>query len=197
MYSNILYIILIIIFDSLFPIPPTNSEFWLIKYVYNNPIKNKFTYFLYYYSIYIICSLIGGIIGYCIGMIYKANIIELIDMLISILFGYESVFCNLLEKYDPLNILLIKSVAPGVPVSIFNILCGIYKSNIYKFIYTTIIFRSIRFCTMFLLKKYLQYDFITHNVYIFTAVYCSSTIIILLYTVYYFNSIFNIFTFNL
>ena len=184
--NNLFYLLLLVLFDSFSPIPPTNSEFWLIKYIYDyskykyNTLKN----FLYYYCLYVIFSLIGGLLAYLLGFLYKEKIINLINFIFDLLFGYKQSISDIVKRYDPLKVLLLKSFTPALPVSVFNIICGVYVNNVYKFIVVTLIFRSVRFCSFFLVKNYLQYQIIVNTLYNITYIYCIAIITLIIYSLF-------------
>ena len=188
MVNSFMCIILLMIFDNISAIPPTNSEFWFAKHfqeVQNSskqPFKNTFFYF---YSVYIFASLLGGIISYSIGYLFHEKILNIFNLLFSLVLGrQESFFHNILTAYDPLKILLLKSFTPGLPVSIFNTMCGINKSSIFKFIIVTILFRTIRFLSLSFFKRYLKYRFIENMLQITAKILCYSSCILLVYASY-------------
>ena len=187
MGNNFIYIILLIIFDNISAIPPTNSEFWFAKHFQNHQNNNKkwFQTFFYYYSIYMSASIVGGFISYAIGYFFSHKILNFFNLLFSLVFGKsESFFSNILTSYDPLKILLLKSFTPGLPVSIFNTLCGINNSSIFKFLLVTIVFRTVRFLSLSFFKRYLKYKFIKNTLQITAQIICYSSCILLIYSTY-------------
>ena len=201
MSVNLFYILLLVTFDSFSAVPPTNSEFWMMRYIYKNAYGNWYTSFIYYFSLYLISSILGGLIGYFIGYFLQDTIVNFLNFIFDLIFGNkifgQSLFSNLLNSYDPVKILFFKSFTPGIPVSLFNVACGIKESHLIKFVTVTCIFRTLRFILMFIFKHYLQYSFITNIFYSTTIIYAFVALILLIYSTYCIciNNIFFIFSY--
>lgn len=191
MSYNLFYILLLVAFDSFSAIPPTNSEFWMMKYIYNNNSGKWYVSFGYYLLLYVTFCMFGGLIGYFIGYFAQDTIIIILNFLFDLIFGSKiigsSTFSNLLNSYDPIKILLLKSFTPGIPVSLFNLACGIKGSNILSFIFVTFVFRTMRFVFIFSLKRYLKYPLIVNLLQIITLIYIASATILLIYCTYSIN----------
>jgi len=200
---HFVYILCLVVIDSFTAIPPTNSEFWITRYVYershtvvNNKKPNAIYNFIYYGFCYVFSSLIGGIIAYLIGYFAKNNVTNLMNFLLYIILGSKNVMVSkFLDNYNPLKVLLLKSFTPGIPVSVFNILCGVHKSNMLNFLIVTVIFRSIRFTFIFTIKRYLKYKFIEDVIYMLTCIYFLSSCVLIIYCTYFIfeKNIFNVF----
>ena len=132
--------------SSIFPIPP---DIILIPMIIAKRI-NAFFYAL----VCTISSVIGGIIGYCIGFFFFNSL----GILIINYYGLQNQFNNFEQYYQLFGIWLVLGAGfTPFPFKFITIASGFFGFNIFIFILASLIARGLRFYILaFLLKIYGQ-----------------------------------------
>ena len=132
--------------SSIFPIPP---DIILIPMIIAKRI-NAFFYAL----VCTISSVIGGVIGYCIGFFFFNNL----GILIINYYGLQDQFNNFEQYYQLFGIWLVLGAGfTPFPFKFITIASGFFGFNIFIFILASLIARGLRFYILaFLLKIYGQ-----------------------------------------
>jgi membrane protein YqaA with SNARE-associated domain len=120
--------------SSFFPVPP---DILLIALAISIPKKS-----FYYAGITSLSSVIGGILGYYIGI----ALMEVIGWEIISFYHAENLFKQLFETFNRYNFwaVLTSAVTP-IPYKVFTIAAGAAKADFVIFMTASIIGRSIRF----------------------------------------------------
>ena len=132
--------------SSIFPIPP---DIILIPMIIAKRI-NAFFYAL----VCTISSVIGGVIGYCIGFFFFNSL----GILIINYYGLQNQFNNFEQYYQLFGIWLVLGAGfTPFPFKFITISSGFFGFNIFIFILASLIARGLRFYILaFLLKIYGQ-----------------------------------------
>ncbi len=132
--------------SSIFPIPP---DIILIPMIIARRI-NAFFYAL----VCTISSVIGGVIGYCIGFFFFKSL----GILIINYYGLQNQFDNFEQYYQVFGIWLVLGAGfTPFPFKFITIASGFFGFNIFIFILASLIARGLRFYILaFLLKIYGQ-----------------------------------------
>ena len=132
--------------SSIFPIPP---DIILIPMIIAKRI-NAFFYAL----VCTISSVIGGVIGYCIGFFF----FNILGILIINYYGLQNQFNNFEQYYQLFGIWLVLGAGfTPFPFKFITIASGFFGFNIFIFILASLIARGLRFYILaFLLKIYGQ-----------------------------------------
>lgn len=135
---NIGIVFLISVLDAL-AVVPFNSELSFLNFVskYNYKFKK---YFLISTFLYVIPSIFGTLIAYFIGYLFNDKILIYIDYIVKNIFTFSFEITNT----DLLKTLMFKIFVPVIPISLINILCGIYKANLLTFIFISFLLRYVR-----------------------------------------------------
>ena len=130
---------------SFFPIPP---DVLLIAIL----LANKAREWLRYALITTIFSVLGGILGYGIGLFF----FDLFGDKIIAFYGLESQFVYLQGVFDKATFWTIFAAAfTPIPYKIFTITAGLFSANFFVFTVASVLGRGIRFFVIgFLLKRY-------------------------------------------
>ena len=120
--------------SSIFPIPP---DIILIPMIIAKRI-NAFFYAL----VCTISSVIGGIIGYCIGFFFFNSL----GILIINYYGLQNQFNNFEQYYQLFGIWLVLGAGfTPFPFKFITIASGVFNLNILLFIITAVVARGLRF----------------------------------------------------
>ena len=134
-------------------IMPLNSEIIILD---NENIKKNII-------CYIVFSVIGSVIAYCIGY-YRYKEVEFIVEYILTIATHKPLNIDVLQKCLCVNRLaqtiLLKSFIPMLPITIINLMCGYNKVNILHFIVLMTMMRTIRALFILLMKKILRKNII-------------------------------------
>ncbi len=136
-YGSLALIILAFAESSFFPVPP---DVLLIALAISIPKKS------YFYAIQTtVSSVIGGILGYYIGM----ALMDIIGWRIIDFYNARELFTELFKTFNDYNFwaVLIAAITP-IPYKVFTISAGAAAANFGVFMLASIIGRSIRFFTV-------------------------------------------------
>lgn len=133
-YGALALVLLAFAESSFFPIPP---DVLLIALAISIPKKSYF-----YASIGTIASVLGGVLGYYIGL----GLMEVIGWKIIHFYHAEELFKQLFETFNKYNFwaVLTAAVTP-IPYKVFTISAGAANANFWIFMAASILGRSIRF----------------------------------------------------
>lgn len=135
---NIGVVFLISALDALAVIP-FNSELSFLNFINSRKYRFK-KYVLISTLLYVIPSIFGTLIAYTVGYLFGNEILIYINYITKNIFTYNFEITN----NDLLKTLILKIFIPVIPISLINILCGIYKANIIKFLIISFLLRYIR-----------------------------------------------------
>ena len=133
-YGSLALIILAFAESSFFPVPP---DVLLIALAISIPKKS------YFYALQTtVSSVIGGILGYYIGM----ALMDIIGWRIIDFYNARELFTQLFKTFNDYNFwaVLIAAITP-IPYKVFTISAGAASANFGVFMLASIIGRSIRF----------------------------------------------------
>lgn len=131
-------VILISALDSL-ALVPFNSELYLLNFMNKKEYKFK-KYVAVSTLAYVLPSVLGTLIAYLVGYLFGNRISNYIDYIMQHILAYNVEITN----NDLLTTLMFKIFIPVVPISLINILCGIYKADLIKFICISFLLRYLR-----------------------------------------------------
>lgn len=151
-------VFLISALDSLALIP-FNSELYLLSFMNKKVYKFK-EYVAVSTLAYVLPSILGTLIAYLVGYLFGDNISSYIDYITKYILAYNIEITN----NDLLTTLMFKIFIPVVPISLINILCGIYKADLIKFIFISFLLRYLR---VLLLYNAIMFQYIYNYIKIF------------------------------
>tara|TARA_B100000315_G_C14320816_1_gene470689 strand:+ start:30 stop:614 length:585 start_codon:yes stop_codon:yes gene_type:complete len=128
--------------SSLFPIPP---DIVLIPMIISNKLKAW-----RYAFICTVSSVMGGILGYCIGIFFYSTV----GIFILKYYGLENQFINFETMYVKYGILFVLGAGfTPFPFKLITIASGFFHFNIFLFIIAAFISRGLRFYLLALLLR--------------------------------------------
>lgn len=140
---NIGIVIGISVLDAL-AIIPFNSELSLLNFL--NAKKYNFRrYIVVSTLIYVIPSIIGTLIAYLIGYFFGDKMSVYIDYITRYIFAYSIKIKNI----NLLTTLMFKIFVPIIPISLINILCGIYRVDFLQFVVISFLLRYTRILLLY------------------------------------------------
>jgi membrane protein YqaA with SNARE-associated domain len=133
-YGTPALFILSLVESSFFPIPPDPL---LLALGISKPKKA-----LWYATVCTVGSVVGGILGYCIGYFF----IESIGIKIIELYGLKDQYIAMQSFYEEWNalVVLVAGISP-IPYKVFTIAGGAFKISIITFIVASLAGRGFRF----------------------------------------------------